>query len=292
MPCELVGLADVDEKKKRLAKKYGVQFKRDFRDLLPLVDALAVATPASTHFQIASDCLLTGKHLLVEKPLALNLSHAHELVKLAGQRNLTLAVGHLYRMNPAVIRLKEELKEAGHIRYAKFRYINLEPQAPPDCDIIFDLGVHLFDLILFLIERTPKKLCCFGSVHPTPKKEGCTIIHLDFGDFTTEFELSWLNPQKKRDGWFIMPTNSIYIDMLEQTIRKYAQGPDWREKASNNGWDIRINKKEPLKEELKHFLDCVENRSRPINNAETACQAVHLCEIALKSSSTGSEVYV
>ena len=79
VPCELVGLADVDEEKKQLAEQYGIEFRRDFRELLPLVDALTVATPASTHFEVAADCLRAGKHVLVEKPLALSLPHAQSL---------------------------------------------------------------------------------------------------------------------------------------------------------------------------------------------------------------------
>lgn len=290
MPCELVGLADVDEGKRRLAEGYGIQFKRDFRDLLPLVDALTVATPASTHFQIAADCLLAGKHLLVEKPLALNLSHARELVELANRGNLVLAVGHLYRMNPAVIRLKDELKDMGHIHYAKLRYINLNPQPPADCSIVFDYGSHLFDLAVFLLARTPEKVYCSKTHRLPPEREDCALILLDYGDFTTALELSWLHPQKKRDAWVIASRKSIYVDFLEQTMRKYTREVGSEGEAIN--LDIQVNRKEPLKEELRHFIECVESGRKPINSGEEACHVVRLCELALESSRIGCEVSV
>lgn len=283
MPCELVGLADLDGEKRRLAEQYGIEFRRDFRELLPLVDALAVAAPASTHFEIAADCLRAGKHLLVEKPLALSLSHAQKLVELAKQGNLVLAAGHLYRMNPAVIRLKDELKDMGRIHYANLRYINLNPQPPVDCSIIFDYGSHLIDLLLFLLARTPEKVYCNMPHPPPPEREDYAQVLLDWGDFSASLELSWLHPQKRRDAWFIASRSSIYTDFLEQTMRKYT---------GNTELDIPLNWQEPLKEELKHFIECVERGKKPINSGEEACPVVRLCELALESSRTGREVKV
>ena len=283
MPCELVGLADVDEEKKQLAEQYGIEFRRDFRELLPLVDALTVATPASTHFEVAADCLRAGKHVLVEKPLALSLPHAQKLVALAKQGNLVLAAGHLYRLNPAVIRLKDELKDMGHIHYANLRYINLNPQPPVDCSIVFDYGSHLIDLLLFLLGRTPEKLYCSQPKRSPAEREDYAQVLLDWGDFSASLELSWLHPQKRRDAWFIASKGSIYADLLEQKMKKYTNDTET---------DIPLNWQEPLKEELKHFIECVEGGRKPINSGEEACQVVRLCELALESSKTGREVKV
>jgi UDP-N-acetylglucosamine 3-dehydrogenase len=278
-----VGLADVDEGKRQLAEQHGIEFRGDFHELLPLVDALAVATPASAHFEIAADCLNAGKHLLVEKPLALNLSHAQKLVELAEQRNLVLAVGHLYRMNPAVIRLKDELESMGQIRYANLRYINLNPQPPVDCSIVFDYGSHLIDLLLFLLAKAPEKVYCNMPHRPSLEREDYAQVLLDWGDFSASLELSWLHPQKKRDAWFIASKSSIYTDLLEQKMKKYA---------GETELDIPLDWREPLKEELKHFIECVEGGRKPINSGEEACQVVRLCELALESSKTGREVKV
>ena len=283
MPCELVGLADVDEGKRRLAEQYGIEFRRDFRELLPLVDALTVATPASTHFEIAAGCLRAGKHILVEKPLALSLPHAQKLVELANQGNLVLAAGHLYRLNPAVIRLKDELKNMGNVRYANLRYINLNPQPPVDCSIVFDYGSHLIDFLLFLLARTPEKLYCSQPHRSPAEREDYAQVLLDWGDFSASLELSWLHPQKRRDAWFIASKSSIYTDLLEQKMKKYA---------GDTEMDIPLSWQEPLKEELKHFIECVEGGRKPINSGEEACQVVRLCELALESSKTGREVKV
>ncbi len=293
-PCKLVGIADTDEQNGLLlAGKYGIQFKRDFVELIPMVDAVTVATPASTHFEIAAACILEGKHAFVEKPLSLTMSHAQELVILANQRNTVLVVGHLYRLNPAVIRLKEELKTIGLVQSARLRYMNLNMEPPPDCGIIFDYGSHLIDLAVFLLERNPEKLICIEPDVLSIERGKSASILLDYGDFTATLELSWLHPrQKRRDAWFVGQKGSIYADLLTQNIttRGWEKIPPG--KASITNQNIQIEQKEPLKEELWHFIDCIEKGVKPVNSGEEACRVVRLCELALESNQIGCEVRV
>lgn len=291
MPCELVGLADIDITKRELAKRYGIRYYEDFRNLLPIVDAVTVATPASTHYQIAADCLLAGKHLLVEKPLALNSHDAQELVKLAKQCNLVLEVGHQYRTNPAVLRLKQELENAGNIQYVTLRYANLNSHPPSDCGVIFDYGSHLFDLAIFLLGRTPEKIYCRKS-HLSSRSDESALILLDYGGFMVYLELSWLHPLKRRDAWVIASKSSIYVDFLQQTMRKHTPENGPGRVASDLHVDIQIEKREPLKEKLRHFIECVEHDSMLEDHVEEACQVVRLCELALQSGENGCEIAV
>lgn len=291
MPCELVGLADIDMTKRGLAERYGIQYERDFRQLLPLVDAIAVATPANTHYKVARHCMLAGKHVLVEKPLALNSMDAKELIDLANTRNLVLAVGHLYRMNPAVIELKKELQSIGRIHYVTLRYTSLNADPPADCGVIFDYGSHLFDILVFLFERMPEKIFCRKIHHLSQVREDCAIILLNYGDFVACLELSWLHPEKTRDAWIIAAKNSVYCDFLGQIIRKYVS-ENGSQIHIGVGIDTKIKWREPLKEELQHFIDCIENRGRPINSGEEAYCAVRLCELALESGKRGDELAI
>ena len=292
-PCRLVGIADNDGRKKSAAEDYGIHFKRDFRELLPLVDAVIVATPASTHFEIASICLREKKHLLVEKPLALSLLHAQELVSLANQSNLVLSVGHLYRLNPAVIRLKNELRSLGSLEYARLRYLNLNPKTPDDCGVIFDYGSHLVDIAQFLLEKDPYSVLCTTSHGLELEKEESAFIALDYGDFTATFELSWLQPERKiRDAYFVGSEGTIYADFLDQAVTRCDPRGIALRKSSDVCADIHIDYKEPLREELLHFIDCIESEVKPINNSAEACRVVRLCELALKSNQTGRKLRV
>jgi predicted dehydrogenase len=284
--CELIGLADLDEQKEPLAKQYDIRFETDFRKLLPLVDAVVVASPASTHFAIALECLKAGKHALVEKPFTLSLIQARELVEVAARGNLVLAVGHLYRMNPAVIGLREELKRIGHVKHACLTYLNMNRISPVDCSIIFDLGSHLFDLLLFLSERTPRKIT-FNILNNTKSAKGdFTAILVDYGDFSINLEMSWDHPVKRRDAWFVGEYGSIYADFLEQTLTRYHGA------NTTEGIRLPVIQNEPLKAEIAHFIDCIERNKIPLNNGEQACRVIELCELATQAIKSQGEVVI
>ena len=288
-----MGIADIDESKKQLAADYGIQFKKDFHELLPLVDALTLATPASTHYPIAADCLLAGKQLLVEKPLSLNYTQSIELVQLACQKNLVLAVGHLYRLNPAVIRLKNELKHIGQLQNANLRYVNLNQQPPSDCDIVFDYGSHLVDIALFLWNELPEQIyCSHSNAKVPPEKAKSAMILLSYSNFTAALELSWLHPHKYRDACITGRENTIYTNFLKQTMVRYDIKTNPDSTSIKDQSNISITRKEPLKEEISHFITCVEKGLKPINNGQEACEVVKLCEYALESSKTGRKIKI
>jgi predicted dehydrogenase len=282
--CELIGLADLDNEKEQLAKQRGILFESDFRKLLTLVDAVVIATPASTHFAIALESLKTGKHVLIEKPMTLSLVQAQELVEIADRAKLCLAAGHLYRVNPAVIGLKDELKKIGHIQHACLRYLNMGRISPQDCNIIFDLGSHLFDLLLFLIEGFPQKITVDELSTLKSKKGDYTVVVVDYGDFTATLEMSWDNPEKTRDSWFVGEYGSIYTDFLEQNLIIYS--------AENMGEGVRLPviNHEPLKEEILHFIACIERDKSPVNSGELACSVIKLCELASQAKKIKGEV--
>src|SRR3989344_2244707 len=124
LDCELIGVADSDPAKKELADEYNVKFFEDYIKLLPLVDAVSVVVPTDRHFEVVKACLERGKHVLVEKPITLDHKSSEELMNIARQKKLILAVGYLFRFNAAVKRLKEEIKGIGEIQYITGRYIH------------------------------------------------------------------------------------------------------------------------------------------------------------------------
>jgi len=153
--AELCGVVDIrEERARKIAEKYHTTWFTDFRRLLPEVEALSIVTPTVTHFEIARECLLAGKHLFVEKPLTDRLETAEELVALAETRGIVLQVGHIERFQPPVKRLLSEVKRPLFIeahRLSSFKERAL------DVDVILDLMIHDLDLVLALNPKVKLK---------------------------------------------------------------------------------------------------------------------------------------
>lgn len=268
--CDFVGIADTNPETKKVAKKYGIDYEKNYEDLLPRIDSISICTPTDTHYNITKQCLLKGKHVLVEKPFTLNSQKAKELIELAKKKKLKLAVGHLFRFNPAVIKLKKNNLQ--DIHYITMRYIHSHKKPRKDCGSIFNFGSHLFDILNFILKIQPKSIFCKKVNYFSNELEDSAIVLLDYGGFFASLEMGWLHPLKKRDMWIIGKRN-IYIDFLEQSIN-----------------DIKLPWKEPLEEEMKHFCDCVDNDKKPINDGIWGYLTARQCEAALKSTITGKEI--
>jgi predicted dehydrogenase len=291
LQCEIIGIADTDVSKKQLALDYAVQFKTDYREILPLVDAVILATPASTHFQICSDCLLAGKHVLVEKPFSMDYLHSRRLVQIARKNKLKLAVGHLYRFNPALIRLKKEIRNINDLKYANLRYANYNQHAPVDCSVIFDYGSHLIDMALFLWEENPRRIYCkHYDEQVSPEKTDSAVILLIYSSFIVSLEQSWFQYGKYRDALIIARDSAIVTDFLNQTMVRYDIKSSIEKKIISCRTNIKLTRNEPLKEEVINFIKCIDNDLEPINSGDNACEVVRLCELAIESSKTGCEI--
>lgn len=290
LECDLVGIADPMPNTSELAKKYGIAHEVNYKDLIPKVDAVSIATPTDTHYEIVKECLSSGKHVLVEKPITMDSKEGEELVNMAAEKGLILAVGHLFRFNSAVLKLKDEMKNIGDIDYITTRYIHSTNPPRADSGTIFNFAIHLFDVLDCLLEISPKKIFCKKICHISPEREDCALISVDYGDFIASIEVSWLHPLKKRDMWVIGSKQKIYSDLLEQTMTKHFIEVFQKEIINSGKSDIDIIKNEPLKEELRHFIDCVEQDKTPLNSGTIGFEIVKLCEAALMSAETGKEV--
>lgn len=287
--CTLVGLADINPEKEKLAKEYKIKFFYDYKKLLPLVDAVSVVAPTDLHYKIVKACLLAGKHVLVEKPITLKAEETKELVKIAKEKDLILSVGYLFRFNSAVRALKNEIKKIGDIQYITARYIHSTKPPRKDCGVIFNFAVHLIDILNFILEKKPKKVFCKKLNYLSKKREDCAFIILDYGNFIAELEVSWFHPLKKRDLWIIGSKKKIYTDLFEQIVKEYPISIDYEKVIHKKEISLEIHKNEPLKEELKHFCFCVKNRKR-LNIGAEVYLTTKICELCLKSAKTGKEM--
>ncbi len=290
LECELIGIADPMQNALELAERYKIIYKKNYEDLIPEVDAVSIATPTDTHYEIVKDCLLSGKHVLVEKPMTIDPDMAKELADLSVEKNLILAVGHLFRFNPAVLKLKDEMKNIGRIDYITSRYIHSTNPPRTDSGTVFNFAIHLFDVLDLILEMPPRKIFCKTINHISPEREDSALITVDYGDFFASIEVSWLHPLKKRDIWVIGSKEKIYSDLLEQTMTKHFIEISQTETKNSGSLPVDIIKKEPLQEELKHFIECIEKNKTPVNNGKMGYEIIRHCDAAIRSARTGKEV--
>jgi len=290
--CTLAGVADPDETKKSLAEKYRTKYFKDYTEMLAHVDAVSIVAPTNLHYELAKSCLETGKHVIVEKPLTITQKDGEALVKLASDKKVILAVGHLYRFSNAVRKLKELMKNAGEIQFIGMRHIHSTKPPRRDMGVIFNFGSHMFDTLNFLLDTMPEKIFCKKLNFLSKEREDYAVALLDYGKFVANVELTWFHPLKKRDIWIICAKKKFYTDMEDQKITCYPIEINLEKTVTSPSFEIPVEKNEPLKDELRGFITAIAAKKLPANNGAEGLKAVKLCDIAAKSAETQKEIIV
>jgi predicted dehydrogenase len=266
---ELAWLCDLDEGR---LESYGARFPdarrtTRYEDLLEDdgLAAIAIATPVVTHFELAREALLAGKHVFVEKPLALSSTLGEQLLALAEERGLVLMPGHLLLYHPGVARLKGLVAngDLGRLLYVYGNRQNLG-QIRRDENALWSLGAHDLSVILHLVEEEPAEAWARGESFLNPGVEDVVFCYLRFpSGVVAHMHLSWLDPHKMRRMTVVGDRKmAVFDDMeLERKVTVYDKGPEqradtWGEWQTRTG-DISIPKvanDEPLRLECGHFL--------------------------------------
>jgi len=286
LDCQLIALADVNPKEKNTASEYGILFKEDYKEMLPLVDAVSVVVPTTHHYHVVKDCLNAGKHVLVEKPTTLDHKSTKELIDLAKKKNLLLLPGYVFRYNSSVLALKEQIKKAGDIQYITARYIHSHVPPRKDSGVTFNLAIHIVDVLGQILERKPNKLFC-KTLNYLSEKDDVSLISLDYGDFIASIEATCFHPIKKRDLWLVGSKRKLYVDMLRQELTIYEKEIGYDSVKEKPQYNVEIWKNEPLKDELKFFLETIE-KDGPFPDSELY-DTIKICELSLESAKTGKE---
>jgi len=267
--AKLGWICDRDEE--RLAR-YGGRFPEarkttQFEDLLEddSLDAVAIATPVVTHFELARQALLAGKHVFVEKPLALSSTLGEQLVALAEERGLVLMPGHLLLYHPGVVKLKDlvDSEELGRLLYVYGNRQNLG-QIRKDENALWSLGAHDLSVILHLVGEEPVEAWARGESFLNPGVEDIVFSYLRFpSGVVAHMHLSWLDPHKMRRMTVVGDQKMAVFDDMEpeRKVTVYDKGPrqpadTWGEWQTRSG-DISIPKvanDEPLRLECEHFV--------------------------------------
>jgi predicted dehydrogenase len=253
------------------------------------VEAVVVATPVPTHAELARRALAAGKHVFVEKPMALGADDAEALVALAEERGLALLPGHLLLYHPGVLKLKE-LVDAGELGQVLYVYGNRQNLGTirQDENALWSLGVHDLSVILFLLDEEPSEVLARGESFLKPGVEDVVFCHLRFpSGKAAHMHLSWLDPHKMRrmtvvgtekmavfDDMELDRKVTVYDSAAEPSLRSYGE---WSTRTGDV-YSPRVPNAEPLRLECEHFLGLVRGESDGLVAARAGLGVVRALE--------------
>jgi predicted dehydrogenase len=269
--------------------------ERVFTD--PEIDAVIVATPVATHFGLAKQALLAGKHVLVEKPLARKVSEVEELGALAAKTGKVVMVGHTFLYNPAVRYVKQliDAGELGDLRYIYSQRLNLG-RIRSDVDALWNFAPHDVSIIQYWLgDPTPISVVKRGMDYIQEKIDDVVFLNIIYpGKIMANIHVSWLDPQRVRSMTVVGSRKMVvYDDAAESKVAIFDKGIDRMAMLGENmdyddprlpifnhrSGDIlfpKIEFQEPLKLEIEHFLDCIQNGTECLTGVEHAKRVVEI----------------
>ena len=297
---ELVGVADTNKGvAKKIAERFSTKAFYDYRELIPLIDAAIVSTPTVTHYSIAQDLLKSGKNVLVEKPMCEDSKKADSLLKIAQREGLILAVGHIERYNPAVKFVKTQLekKSFGEIITLSSKRVSNFPGRIRDVGVILDFGIHDIDVMRYLVGEIRSVYAKSGKVNRNIDFEDHAIMILNFENGVAGFvEVNWLTPMKVRKLSLTCSRVFAEVDYIEQTVTisssKFGEIDEtdlYHIPLQYHIDKISLEKKEPLKEEIKDFVEAIEKGKKPLADGFDGLMALKVAEAAVRSCEKGRE---
>jgi predicted dehydrogenase len=300
--CELKAMCDLSEARlKHMRGLYpDVEGVTDFGHLLNGVgvDAVVVAAPVKHHFPLAKAALLSGKHTLIEKPMAASSAECEELIGIAQSKGLVLMVSHTFLYSAAVRKIAEIVQagDLGEIRYINSRRLNLG-LFQKDINVAWDLAPHDISIILHILDEFPLVVNCQGNAHVTPGIEDVTNISLTFRHkrFAT-IQSSWLEPRKVREMTIVGTRRMIVYDDVQtnEKIRIYdtrVERPPHHDTFAEFHYSYHygdmyipyLKQEEPLRGECQHFLECIEKGMEPLTSGYKGLELVKILEAASAS---------
>ncbi len=252
---ELAGVVDRDEARaNEVAARYGSTAYTDYRDILGNVDAVSIVVPTTKHFDVAIECMRAGKDIFVEKPIAANVSQADELVAEARKTHRVLQVGHLERYNPGFSLLSGMIT-----RPVLIEAVRLSPFLNRGCDVdvTLDLMIHDIDIVLSLIEAPVKRISAFGLSLVTGKiDEARAWIEFENNSLAC-LTASRVSKEKHRTLTVFQEDAVIGLDYQTGVVERYSPADPVNRDVSMPEY------REPLREELKDFVQCAVRRENP-----------------------------
>ncbi len=294
---DLVGVSDINEKAgKDVAKKNKCEYFKNYEDLLRVegLEAVSVCVPTFLHYDVGKKVIESGKHLLIEKPLAENVKKAKELVKLAEEKGVKLAVGHIERFNPAVQELKKLIVKGslGNITSILARRVGIFPPRIKDANVIVDMAVHDIDIFRYLLGKDPEKIHAAGGKAIVNDREDYADIFLKYNGTNGLIEVNWITPVKIRvlnvtgtKGYaklnYITQDLTLHESVYERNYDKF--GDFVLQFGEPREVPIKVKKSEPLRLELQNFIDAVKKGKDPLVSGNDGLEVLKITESIMKS---------
>ncbi|MCI4677053.1 Gfo/Idh/MocA family oxidoreductase [Rhodoblastus acidophilus] len=300
--ARVVAVADLDPARLANCARFnpGVTTTNRYDDLLndPDIEAIAVATPVHSHYDLALAALEAGKHVLVEKPMAPTADLARRLIDEADRRGLMLMVDHTFLYTPAVRKISELVRKGdlGDVYYYDSTRVSLG-LFQSDVSVLWDLAVHDLSIIDHIIEEEPVAVSATGCRHVAGSPENMAHITLFFDSpCVAHVNVNWLSPVKVRQTFIGGSKKMIVYDDMQPTekIKVYDKGitvDGSQEKAhqlrigyrAGDMWAPHVPAKEALETEVEHFIDCVRNGAQPLCDGLSGLRVIEVLEAASRS---------
>jgi len=267
-------------------------FTDSYRDLLkdPAVRAVAIASPAETHYELAARALQAGKDVFVEKPLALTVQEGETLVALAEKKGMVLMVGHILQYHPATIGLKRLIADGvlGQIRYVYSNRLNIGKLRTEE-NILWSFAPHDISVLLSLVGEDPVRVNAFGEGYLNREIYDTTLTTLEFRNgIKGHIFVSWLHPFKEQKLIVVgSKAMAVFDDMSEEKLFLYPHQIEWKDGkfpvAQKADYQvIKIEGGEPLRRELEHFISCIRQGGKPLTSGQEGLRVLRILEAAEK----------
>jgi len=286
-----------------LEKKYpDLKTTTDFTEILnnKKISGVVISLPAEVHYGFSKEAILSEKNVFVEKPLALNHIEAEELIKLAAENNKIIMVGHLLQYHPAFIKLKEIVRNGGlgRINYLYSNRLNLGKIRREE-NILWSFAPHDISMILSLTNEEPESIFTSGGYYLHKKIADVTMTHIDFSSgVKSHIFVSWLHPYKKQELVVVGEKKMAVFDDTKPWNEKlliYPHQLNWKNGIpipdKKEAEKVIVEESEPLKNECRHFIDCILNNTEPITDGEEGLKVIRILEASQKSLDTKEIAY-
>lgn len=267
--CELAGVHDIDpDVREKFARKYKVCAFNSLEEMALGVDAVSVVVPTVHHYDVARTFLEAGRHVFVEKPITETTEQAGDLVRLAQDAGLVLQVGHVERFNPVMSYLETQVSDP---RFIEAHRLSPYPGRGTDVSVVLDLMIHDLDVVLHLVKSPLVSIDAVG-VPVLSATEDIANARLKFANgCVANLTASRISPEKTRKIRVFSPTHYLSLDYQSQEGMIY-----WKEEAEIKRQKVPIEKEEPLKLELAHFVEASSERAEPRVSGAAGKQALEV----------------
>ncbi|MCK5233193.1 MAG: Gfo/Idh/MocA family oxidoreductase [Candidatus Aenigmarchaeota archaeon] len=289
-----VWVADIDETRlKELEAKYPIKTTKEYKELLTneKIRGVSICAPASMHYRIALEFISAKKHVLIEKPMALNVEDANKIMDLAKENEITVMVGHLFRYDSAINKLKEELKTGSFGKIYSIYTSRMGLKLPRnDVGATLNYAVHDIDIMCDILgDVYPEEITTITSRNLGNSNEDLAVIVARFNkDILGYCQVGWLTPKKMRDIIITGEKRSAEVDTMNNKLiiinECLEKNKEYYNIVKSAPVELSIEKKEPLKEELTDFICSIQDKTTPKASGEIGLRTIKILTAGLLSA--------